>query len=287
MNRTGSALIMSVTFRLPPLRRRAAIRTNAICRAVALLMCFAVASLPRPAAAAEPATKIKIAFAGDSIVDNYWSGISRIIAASSCMRNTVELGRFAKNGTGLTRGDRLYWPREIRRIGESFKPNLIVVSLGVNDRQFIVDGAGKRTAWGSPDWSSKYLQEVDEFLNSAVATKAALLWIGLPVMRESVDNTDAQEKNQIYADAIAKLGESKFEYIEPWKLNASGSDTYSSYGPDRSGRMVQIRTADGQHFTVAGEDLAAAYLYPKIVAAFSRMGIRLDQCTKVEANKEN
>jgi hypothetical protein len=250
-------------------------------------MCFAAASLPRPAAAAESAAKIKIAFAGDSIVDNYWSGISRIIAASSCMRNTVELGRFAKNGTGLTRGDRLYWPREIRRIGESFKPNLIVVSLGVNDRQFIVDGAGKRTAWGSPDWSSKYLQEVDEFLNSAVATKAALLWIGLPVMRESVDNTDAQEKNQIYADAIAKLGESKFEYIEPWKLNASGSDTYSSYGPDRSGRMVQIRTADGQHFTVAGEDLAAAYLYPKIVAAFSRMGIRLDQCTKVEANKEN
>jgi uncharacterized protein len=287
MNRTGSALIMSVTFRLPPLRRRAAIRTNAICRAVALLMCFAAASLPRPAAAAESAAKIKIAFAGDSIVDNYWSGISRIIAASSCMRNTVELGRFAKNGTGLTRGDRLYWPREIRRIGESFKPNLIVVSLGVNDRQFIVDGAGKRTAWGSPDWSSKYLQEVDEFLNGAVATKAALLWIGLPVMRDGIDNADAQEKNQIYADAIAKLGESKFEYIEPWKLNASGSDTYSSYGPDRSGRMVQIRTADGQHFTVAGEDLAAAYLYPKIVAAFGRMGIRLDQCAKVEANKEN
>jgi hypothetical protein len=263
------------------------IRTNTICRTIALLMCFAVVLLPRPMAAAEPAAKIKIAFAGDSIVDNYWSGISRIVAASSCMRNTVELGRFAKNGTGLTRGDRVYWPREIKRIGESFKPNLIVVSLGVNDRQFIVDGAGKRTAWGSPDWSAKYLQEVDEFLNSAVVTKAALLWIGLPVMRDGLDNTDAQEKNQIYADAITKLGESKFEYIEPWKLNASGSDTYSSFGPDRSGRMVQIRTADGQHFTVAGEDLAAAYLYPKIVAAFSRMGIRLDQCTKVEANKEN
>jgi uncharacterized protein len=283
---------MSITSWLPsPQRRagggRATIRTNTICRVIALLMCFAAASLPRPAAAAEPAAKIKIAFAGDSVVDNYWSGVSRIIGASACLRNTVELGRFAQNGTGLTRGDRLYWPREIKRIGESFKPNLIVVSLGVNARQFIVDGAGKRTAWGSPDWSSKYVQEVDEFLNNAVATKAALLWIGLPVMRESVDNTDAQEKNQIYADAIAKLGESKFEYIEPWKLSASGADTYSSYGPDRSGRMVQIRTADGQHFTVAGEDLAAAYLYPKIVAAFSRMGIRLDQCTKVEANKEN
>ena len=58
------------------------------------------------------------------------------------MRNTVELGRFAKNGTGLTRGDRVYWPREIKRIGESFKPNLIVVSLGVNDRQPGLDEVG-------------------------------------------------------------------------------------------------------------------------------------------------
>jgi hypothetical protein len=40
---------------------------------------------------------------------------------------------------------------------------------------------------------------------------------------------------------------------------------------------VQIRSTDGEHFTVAGEDLVGAYLYPKIVAAFEQMGLRLDR----------
>jgi hypothetical protein len=41
--------------------------------------------------------------------------------------------------------------------------------------------------------------------------------------------------------------------------------------------MVQIRTSDGEHFTVAGEDLIGAYLYPKIVAAFEQMGRPLER----------
>jgi hypothetical protein len=257
----------------------------------ALLMCFAAAIAAPPAAAAEVAAngpvKLKIAFAGDSLVDNYWSGVSRIVGASACLRNAIELGRYAKNGTGLTRGDRLYWPREIRRIGEVFKPTVIVVSLGVNDRQFIVDGAGRHTAWGSPDWPAKYRGEVDDFLEGAAATGATVLWVGLPVMREPVDNADARGKNELYAAEIAKLGDRNIEYVGPWTLNAQGGDAFASFGPDRSGRMVQIRTSDGQHFTTAGEDLAAAHIYPKIVAALSRIGVRFEQCPNLEARKEN
>src|ERR1700724_2390406 len=70
------------------------------------------------AAGADTVSKIRIAFAGDSIDDNYWSGIERIVDGNPCLKNTVELGRFARNGTGLTRGDRVYWPREIRRLGD-------------------------------------------------------------------------------------------------------------------------------------------------------------------------
>src|SRR4029077_6569501 len=37
------------------------------------------------AAGAEASSKIRIAFAGDSIVDNYWSGIGRIVDANACL----------------------------------------------------------------------------------------------------------------------------------------------------------------------------------------------------------
>ena len=230
------------------------------------------------AAGGDATSKIRIAFAGDSIVDNYWSGIERIVDANACLKNTIELGRFARNGTGLTRGDRVYWPREIRRIDDVFKPTLSVVSIGLNDRQFIVDGTGARTAWGAPDWTDKYRHELDEFLKAAVATKAVVLMVGMPAMREAIDNTDIDGKNAMFAAAIAALGDPNLHYVEPWRLHADGAETFASYGPDKSGRLVQIRTPDGQHFTVAGEDLAAGYLFPKIVEALDAAGKNLDQC---------
>jgi len=234
----------------------------------------------------EASSKIRIAFAGDSIVDNYWSGIERIVDANACLKNTVELGRFARNGTGLTRGDRVYWPREIKRIDDVFKPTLSVVSIGLNDRQFIVDGNGARTAWGAPDWTDKYRHELNEFLKAAVASKAVVLMVGMPAMREAIDNTDIDGKNAMFADAIAALGDPNLRYIEPWRLHAAGTETFASYGPDKSGRLVQIRTPDGQHFTVAGEDLAAGYLFPKIVEALDAAGKNLDQCLTKQSKDE-
>lgn len=241
-----------------------------------------IVALPAMAATAaavgEATPKIKIAFAGDSIVDNYWSGIGRIVDGNPCLKNTIELGRFAHNGTGLTRGDRLYWPREIRRIDDSFRPTLSVVSIGLNDQQFIVDGNGARTAWGAPDWTDKYRHEVFEFLKAAIASRAIVLLVGMPAMRDSTDNTDIAGKNAMYAQAIGALGEASLHYVEPWRLHTSGTETFASYGPDKNGKLVQIRTPDGQHFTVAGEDLTAGYLFPKIVEALGAAGKNLDQC---------
>jgi hypothetical protein len=262
--------------------RRAFDAASALGAACLILSLFlpllATPSQAAAAVGAETASKIRIAFAGDSIVDNYWSGIERIIDGNPCLKNTVELGRFARNGTGLTRGDRVYWPREIRRIDDVFKPTLSVVSIGLNDRQFIVDGNGARTAWGAPDWSDKYRHEVLEFLKAAVATKAVVLMVGMPAMREAIDNADIDGKNAMFADAVAALGDPNLRYVEPWRLHAAGPETFASYGPDKSGRLVQIRTPDGQHFTVAGEDLAASYLFPKIVEALDAAGKNLDQC---------
>ncbi len=265
----------------------AALALAAACLVQSLILPLAATPCRAAAAAGgEASGKIKIAFAGDSIVDNYWSGIGRIIDANPCLKNTVELGRFARNGTGLTRGDRVYWPREIRRIDDAFRPTLSVVSIGLNDRQFIVDGSGARTAWGAPDWTDKYRHELDEFLKAAVATKAVVLMVGMPAMRETIDNTDIDGKNALFAEAIAALGDPNLHYIEPWRLHAAGPETFASYGPDKSGRLVQIRTPDGQHFTVAGEDLAAGYLFPKIVEALGEAGKNLDQCLTKQSKDE-
>jgi hypothetical protein len=234
-------------------------------------------------APAESESKIRIAFVGDSISDGYWEGVSVTAGRDVCLKSQLEFGRFAKNSTGLTRPDRFDWAAEVRRLGESFKPKLFVMSLGLNDRQSVVEH-GQITMDDSPLYDDKYKERVTAVLKNAAAAKAGLLWIGLPAMRVAASDKDAREKNRLFAQAIAAFGAADIQYVEPWKLNPGGTDTFASYGPDPSGHMVQIRNSDGEHFTVAGEMLAAAYLLPRILGGVTRDGVL--PCAKYEVQSQ-
>src|SRR5438067_5861108 len=98
--------------------------------AFALLFCLTSTVLPSVATADFPETRIRVAFVGDSTADGLWGGISRLVSRDACLKNYFEFGRFARNGTGITRPDKFNWQEEVKKLGESFKPDLFVISLG-------------------------------------------------------------------------------------------------------------------------------------------------------------
>jgi uncharacterized protein len=242
--------------------------------ALALSLALANAAFAQTEPKAEG--RAKIAFVGDSTADGLWGGFTSLVPREACLKSNMELGRFAKNSTGLTRPEKFNWVEELRRLGESFKPQLFVVSLGLNDRQSVVEH-GKVTLENSPDYPARYKERVTAALKSAAAANASLLWVGLPAMREAAADRDAREKNKLFAEAIAELADPRIEYVEPWKLNPTGEDKFSSFGPDGKGKMIQIRASDGEHFTSAGDMLVAAYLLPKIVATLVKAGVKLSE----------
>jgi uncharacterized protein len=244
---------------------------------VALIAAVALTLTAAGAARAQADGKSKVGFVGDSTADGLWGGFGRLIPQNACLKGSVELGRFAKNSTGLTRPEKFNWVDELKRIGDSFKPQLFVMSLGLNDRQSVV-AAGKVIFENSPEYPAKYKERVAAVLKSAVASKASLLWIGLPAMRDPAPDKDAREKNKFFAEAIAEFGDPTMQYVEPWKLNpAAAEDKFASFGPDATGKIIQIRASDGEHFTPAGELLVAAYLLPKIIAILAKSGAKLGE----------
>jgi hypothetical protein len=247
--------------------------------ALAALLVSIFASAP---ARTEGDNKVRVAFVGDSLADGYWEGVTVLAGRDPCLKALIDFGRFAKNSTGLTRPDRFDWAGELRRIGESFKPRLFVMSVGLNDRQSVVEH-GQITMDDSPSYDDKYKERVTAVLKNAAAAKAGLLWIGLPAMRAGATDKDARDKNRLIEEAITAFGASDIQYVPPWKL-ASGPDAFASYGPDQAGRMVQIRTSDGEHFTVAGEVLTAAYLLPRILANLAPEGV--SACTRSEGHAD-
>jgi hypothetical protein len=230
------------------------------------------------AAVAEP--KAKIAFVGDSLAQNYWAGVTRLVATDSCLKSNVDLGRFGKPATGLANSAYFNWLREIRRVSETYRPTVTVITIGLNDRQGIIEPNGAAILRTAPNWPDKYRQQIREFLDGAVAAKGIVLFVGLPVMRDGYFNADMAAKNAMYAEAVRKIGAPNVRYLDPWKLNRSGPEAYSPTAPDRAGRSVQIRTSDGVHFTSGGDDLLAQYLLPKIVAALADTGVMVDLCLR-------
>jgi hypothetical protein len=246
---------------------------NAIVAAgVAVLAISALLSAVAIAGDAPSDSKIRIAFVGDSIADGYWEGVNVAVGRDACLRSQLDIGRFAKNSTGLTRPDRFDWAAELRRVAESYKPHLFVMSLGLNDRQSVVEH-GLVTLDDSPLYADKYKGRVTAVLQGAADAKAGLMWIGLPSMRTPASDKDARDKNRLFEEAIEAFGAPDIKYIEPWKL-ASGNDddAFVSYAPDPGGHVVQIRTSDGEHFTVAGEVMTAAYLLPRMLATVGSAG---------------
>ena len=222
---------------------------------------------------ADAGTEIRIACIGDSMIDGVWGGLLRLVSKEPCLKSRINLGRFGENGTGLTRADRYNWSDEATKILAEFKPDLVVVSLGLNDRQGVVDAKTKaRTVFGDPGWNAAYESVVTDFLHSAAKTKSGLVWLGIPAMREPAASADAMEKNRLYAHAINALGNNQVLFVEPWRPSGSNDDNFAAYGSDANGSKIQLRTPDGIHFTAAGYDLIAAYLLPKIIAQLKATG---------------
>jgi hypothetical protein len=207
--------------------------------------------------------KIKVAFVGDSSADGLWGGFTRIVTRDPCLNANFAALRLGKNGTGLTRPDKHDWVADVARIAAKDKPDLYVMSLGLNDRQSVVIG-GHVTALDSPEYPNVYGGRVAEMIKNAASSGAGIIWVGLAAMREAPANADALAKNKVFVAAVEAAG-SGVQYVDRRKFDVVGGETFNSYGPDKSGAMIQIRAADGVHFTPAGEDIVAAELLPKIL----------------------
>jgi uncharacterized protein len=224
---------------------------------------------------------IKIAFLGDSMSDGIWGGILRLTSKESCLKDRFVLGRYGENGTGLTRVDKFDWPTETKAIFTEFHPDLILVSMGLNDNQGIVERTKAHTEYGTPAWTTKYGNIVTEFLTIASVAPAGVLWIGNPILRDKAAQSAAQERNRLYAEVVAGLGNDKIQYVKPWQLNGAGDDSFQAYGADQNGFRAQLRAPDGIHFTAVGYDLVAAYLMPIILDHLRKSEIDIAlPCTK-------
>ncbi|MDA7947129.1 MAG: DUF459 domain-containing protein [Hyphomicrobiaceae bacterium] len=185
---------------------------------------------------------------GDSLGDGLWAGLYRAFGPEQ----NIDVVKKSRVSTGFVRTDYFDWNKRLTRILAAEKVHIAVVMVGANDVQPIRVKNKKKRTWhkiGTAEWREVYSQRIDQFIKSLKGSKAAVYWVGLPIMRSAKYNNHMQIMNEIFRERAFING---VKFVDTWNGFADQFGRYSAFGPDLSGQVGRLRAGDGVHFTIRG-----------------------------------
>lgn len=204
-----------------------------------------------------PKRKLRVWIAGDSLVVVPGESLLRAAAGNRAIAPVGKIdGRIA---TGLERPDVFNWFTHVRDEVRSKKPGAVVLMFGGNDDHGFMTGLPEGKAvgsFGSPSWQAEYRRRVAGIMDTITRNGAFLVWIGLPISR---DTTQTQRYDTINAivqkEAARRPG--RAAYLDTYFFFAGADGGFSEYIADDTGKLVKMRADDGVHFERPAGDLIA------------------------------
>jgi hypothetical protein len=205
---------------------------------------------PAPVEKMESARKILV------VGDFTALGVAKGLEAAFAEDPSVLVVEKGSGSSGLVRQDFHDWPQELPALIDEFKPAMVVVMIGANDRQAMTIGP-TREKFRTDAWLAEYDARVGRVAGLVQERKLPLLWVGLPAFQSPSLTADAVTLNGIYRQAVEKAGG---EFIDIWDGFVSESGQFIVTGSDINGQQVRLRSADGIGFTEAGKRKLAFYV---------------------------
>jgi len=179
---------------------------------------------------------------------------------------TVE--RDGRYGTGLTRLDYFDWLDFFERMLVKYSPELVILTIGANDPQDILDPEGppgrRRILIGTAEWNELYAGRVAGLLKLAEDRGVRVFWVGLPIMGREPYGSRAADINAVAAGACA--GAPNCRFWDSWLSVADSQGRFTSYALDENGRRLRLRGRDFIHLTEEGGRIMAQKFLAETVA---------------------
>lgn len=232
-----------------------------------------IAAPTAPTASAEAAPpagrdKPRILLVGDSMM---MEGFGPMLQRALHARPDVEVIREGKYSTGLSRLDYFDWGSRLAELVQRDSPDLIVICLGANDPQDIIDENGKRHHADSASWAEIYQGRAEKLLRVATAGGARVIWVGLPIMSKEPYSTRIRRLSGLQETACASYVRSgepgQARFVDTLAALADEKGAYTSFAPGPDGRAVRLRYKDKVHVTEEGGRRMTRRVLPFIFAA--------------------
>jgi len=210
-----------------------------------------------------PERKLGIWIAGDSLVIVPGESLLRAVAGNRAVAADSVDGRIA---SGLERPDVFNWFTHIREVMEKDKPRAVVLMFGGNDDHNLMTGLpeGREVGtFGSPSWRAEYRRRVASVMDTVTRNGAFLVWIGLPITRDSAQTLRFDVINSIVQTEAAKR-EGRVSYLDTYFFFAGENGAYAEYLEDPAGKLVKMRAGDGVHFERPAGDIIASKVLERL-----------------------
>jgi hypothetical protein len=211
-----------------------------------------------------PKRKLGVWIAGDSLVIVPGESLLRAVAGNRAVDAADAIdGRIA---SGLERPDVFNWFNHIRDVMETDKPHAVVLMFGGNDDHNLMTGLpeGREVGtFGSPSWRAEYRRRVANVMDTVTRSGALLVWVGLPITRDSAQTQRFDVINSIVQTEAAKR-EGRVSYLDTYFFFAGEDGGYAQYVEDSAGKLVKMRADDGVHFERPAGDIIAAKVLERL-----------------------
>lgn len=198
---------------------------------------------------------------GDSMGNNLGSGLAYQLERTK----GIDFLKRSKGSTGLSNSWFYDWPAELKPMLSRYKPNLVIMMLGANDRQNMKVG-GSTVSFGTKKWEAAYRAQVDRITTMVTAAGSYLLWVGLPVMEPKSYGEGMAQLDAIYADQAPRT--SGVTYLHIWDYLADNNGQFRSKVRINS-TFTKIRGGDGIHFSSSGMRVLGSYVMMQIRDIYS------------------
>ncbi len=210
------------------------------------------AGIPRAPAPRPDFKPARVLLLGDSMM---LEGLGPQLQRELKKHEGLTVNRDGRYGTGLARLDAFDWLAYFDEMLDQYTPDLVIITLGANDTQDIVEPGQKRLSVSGEEWNAVYADRVADLLARAAATGAKVFWVGLPVMGQEPYGARVVNINRVTAAACAAAPNCRF-----WDSTRSVADDQGKYAvflPDGQGKTLRVRAKDAIHLTESGGRLMA------------------------------
>lgn len=204
-----------------------------------------------------PGDIYKLQTYGDAFADGLLNGLGESLAGDS----RLQVPRKHRSLSGLTRNDFEDEMRVEEAPGRD-PVHIAVIMVGYSDRMGLrLPSTGRRVSIDTEEWRDEYGRRADRLIKALKRQGAAVYWIGLPILRRTDANDDAQVINDIVREKAYLNG---IKFIDTQTQFADEAGNYSAYGPDLTGKSRLLREGDGILFTQAGYRKLAHFVEQEI-----------------------